>query len=144
MSTMLDCEYSASHALSACQNPYSWKWHAIIAHNTGLRCMVKIWIKFTVTEELECQWHIQTVWEIGISFWVLKLWCPENSFQVFFFLLCFNKKYVKVVVNDFTMHLIILKWLRRQKCRQKKKMKPKDIEAKEETVYKSVFIHLNT
>ena len=49
---MLDCEYSASHALSACQNPYSWKWHAIIAHNTGLRCMIKIWIKFTVTEEL--------------------------------------------------------------------------------------------
>ena len=32
------------------------------------------------------------------------------------------------------MHLIISKWLRRQKCRQDKKMKQKDVEVKEETV----------
>ena len=39
----------------------------------------------------------------------------------FLFQLCFNKKQVEVVVNDFTMHLIISKWLRIQKCRQKRK-----------------------
>ena len=42
------------------------------------------------------------------------------------------------------MHLVISKWLTRQKCRQEKKVKPKDVEVKEETVYESVFIHLNT
>ena len=42
------------------------------------------------------------------------------------------------------MHLIILKWLRRQKCRQKgKTMKQEDVEAKEEILYESVFIYLN-
>ena len=61
-----------------------------------------------------------------------------------FFQFYFNKKYVEVAINDFTMHLIILKWLRRQKCRQKRKtMKQKEVEAKEKSVYESVFIHLN-
>ena len=46
---------------------------------------------------------------------------PKNSYQVFFFQLYFNKKRVKVAINDFTMHLNILKWLRRQNCKQKKK-----------------------
>ena len=47
-----------------------------------------------------------------------------------------------MVISDFTMHLIILKWLRKQKCRQKRKtMKQKEAEAKEESVYKKVFIH---
>ena len=42
------------------------------------------------------------------------------------------------------MHLIILKWLRKQKFKQKRKtMKQKEAEAKEESVYESVFIHLN-
>ena len=36
----------------------------------------------------------------------------KNIFQVFFFQLYFNKKFVEVVVNDFIMPLIILKWLR--------------------------------
>ena len=53
-----------------------------------------------------------------------------------------NKKYVEVAINSFTMHLIILKWLRLQKCREKrKKIKPKDLKVKE-AVYESVFIHL--
>ena len=39
--------------------------------------------------------------------------------------------------------LIVLKWHRRQKCGQKKKMKPKNAEAKEEC-YESVFVHLST
>ena len=42
------------------------------------------------------------------------------------------------------MRLIILKWLRRQKCRQERKtMKQKEVEAKEESVYEGVFIHLS-
>ena len=51
---------------------------------------------------------------------------PKDTLQVFFFLLYFNKKYVKVEINDYTMHLIISKWLRMQKCRQlRKKMRQK-------------------
>ena len=46
---------------------------------------------------------------------------PQKILQVFFFQLYFNKKYVEVMINDFTMHLIISKWLRRQKCREKRK-----------------------
>ena len=45
----------------------------------------------------------------------------KSTFQVFFFQLYFNKKYVKVAINDFTMYLIISKWLRIKKCRQKRK-----------------------
>ena len=44
-------------------------------------------------------------------------------FSVVFYL----KKYVEVVLSDFTMHLIISKWLRRQKWGQKReKMKSKE------------------
>ena len=69
---------------------------------------------------------------------------PKNNFHVFFFGCVSMKKYVELVINDFTMGLIILNWIRRQKCGQcRKKMKPKDVETKEETVYESVFIHLN-
>ena len=49
-----------------------------------------------------------------------KLWHPKNPFQDLFFQLHFNKKYVEVAINDFTMHLVVSKWLRRQKCRQKR------------------------
>ena len=48
-------------------------------------------------------------------------------------------------MNDFTMYLIISKWLRKQKCRQKKKtMRQKDVKKKEQIVYESVFIYLIT
>ena len=60
-----------------------------------------------------------------------------------FFYLYLNKEYVEM--TDAIMHLIISKWLRRQKCRQDRKtMKQKEIKTKEETVNESVFIHLNT
>ena len=36
----------------------------------------------------------------------------KNTFQVFFFHFYVNKNYVEVAINDFTMHLIISKWLR--------------------------------
>ena len=40
---------------------------------------------------------------------------PQKSiFKLSFFSL-FQQKYVEVAINDFTMHLIILKWLRREK-----------------------------
>ena len=45
----------------------------------------------------------------------------KNTFQVYFFHSYFNKKYVEVAINDFTIHLIISKWLRKQKWRQKRK-----------------------
>ena len=39
------------------------------------------------------------------------------------------------------IHLIISKWLRKEKCRQKqKKMSRKHVEVKEEIAYESVFI----
>ena len=70
---------------------------------------------------------------------------PKKHFSgLFFFLLYFNTKYIEVAINDFKMHLIILKWLRRQQCRQKRKtITQKAVKAKEETVYQSVFIYLN-
>ena len=75
--------------------------------------------------------------------WYTSLGTKKASVSLFF-QFYFNKKYVEVAINDFTMHLIILKWLRRQKCRQKRKTKKqKEVEAKEESVYESVFIHLN-
>ena len=70
---------------------------------------------------------------------------PENTFQIFLFQLYFNKKYVEAAINDLKMHLVISKWVRRQKCRQKRKtIRKKVVEVKEKTVYESVFIHLNT
>ena len=45
---------------------------------------------------------------------------PQNTFQVFFFQLYFNKKYVEVATNDFTMHLIISRWLRIKKALRQK------------------------
>ena len=50
-----------------------------------------------------------------------KLWRPKSTFQVFFFQLYFNKKYVEVAINRFIMYQIISKWLKIQKCRQKSK-----------------------
>ena len=46
---------------------------------------------------------------------VYRFGCPKDIFQVFFFQLYFNKKHVKVSINDFTMHLIILEWFGREK-----------------------------
>ena len=45
----------------------------------------------------------------------------KKSFSSFLFQLYFNKKQVEVAINDFTMRLIISKWLRIQRCRQKRK-----------------------
>ena len=39
----------------------------------------------------------------------------EALFRCFFFQLYFNKKYVDVVIDNFTMHLIISKWFRIKK-----------------------------
>ena len=64
-----------------------------------------------------------------------KLWRPNNTFQVLFFQLYFNKKYVEVAINDFTMHL------RRQKCKQKRKtMRQKDIERKKKLSTKAFLM----
>ena len=73
--------------------------------------------------------------------------CPNSGTQKtlfnFFFQLYFNKVYVEIAISDFTMYLV-LKWLRIQKCKQKRKTMRLKVEAKEETVNKSVFIHLTT
>ena len=72
-------------------------------------------------------------------------WKFKIYFKKLFYLLNFDKNYVEVVVNDFTVNLIISKWLRIQKFRQKRKtMRQNDIEVKEEIVYESVFSCLNT
>ena len=61
----------------------------------------------------------------GLGDWYTSLGAqtlpPEKYFSNFIFQLCLNKKYVKVAINDFTMYLIISKWLGRQKCRLKRK-----------------------
>ena len=38
------------------------------------------------------QEHTQAVWETSIAVWAPKLWYPNNTFQVLFFQLYFNKK----------------------------------------------------
>ena len=55
-----------------------------------------------------------------------RLGCPNSGnqntlFQFSFFSCISTKKYVEVAIYDFTMHLNILKWLRTQNCRQKRK-----------------------
>ena len=68
---------------------------------------------------------------------------PEKRFKFSQFF--FYKKYFEVAITDFTMYLIISRWLRRQKCREKvKTLRQKEVEAKEETAYESIFMHLNT
>ena len=49
----------------------------------------------------------------------ILVWAPKKILS-FLFQLYFNKKFAEVTVNDFIMHLIILKWLRIQKCRRKR------------------------
>ena len=44
----------------------------------------------------------------------ILVWAPKKILS-FLFQLYFNKKFAEVTVNDFIMHLIILKWLRIQK-----------------------------
>ena len=89
------------------------------------------------------QWRIQACWENGIPVWVLKL-APKRNFSSFLFQLYFNIKYVEIAVNDFTGHLIISKWLRKPKCRKKRKKVEEKVEPKEQAVYESVSIPLNT
>ena len=66
---------------------------------------------------------------------------PKKTFYVFYVQLYFNK-YIEVVINNFLMQLFISKWLIRQKCRQTRKTK--GVEAKEETIYESVFTLKNS
>ena len=42
--------------------------------------------------------------------------------QFSFFQLYFNKNCTEVAINDFTIHLIILKWFKIQKCKQMRKI----------------------
>ena len=80
-----------------------------------------------------------------LIYWLgLQNFGAQETLFKFPFSAVFNKKYVEVAINDFTMHLIISKWLRRQICRLKRKtIRQKEVEPKE-TVYESAFINLNT
>ena len=83
----------------------------------------------------------QAAWEIGIPIWAPKLWFPKSPFQFFSFSSCIStKRYVEVAISDFTIHLIISKWLRIMQTEEKNK----EVEAIEETVNESVFNYLTT
>ena len=71
------------------------------------------------------QGHIQPIWETCIPVWAPKLWHPKTLFKFCFFSCISTKKYVDIAINDFTMYLIISKWLRKQKCRQERKQQDK-------------------
>ena len=78
---------------------------------------------------------------LGVNSYVCRNYRGKTGRGAFFLPPILNG--VKVAINDFTMHLIISKWLRRQKSKQKTKtMRQKDVEAKEEIAYESVFIYL--
>ena len=68
---------------------------------------------------------------------------PKTLFKFFFS--CTLTRICPITIKYFTMHLIISKLIRRQKCRQKRKtIRQKDVKRKEEILYESVFINLNT
>ena len=79
---------------------------------------------------------------------VYQFGCPKSGAKIIlckfcFFQLYFNKKNCEVAINDFTMHIITSKRLTVQdKNRKSKIVRQKDVEAKEEIAYKSVFIYL--
>ena len=68
---------------------------------------------------------------------------PKTTFQVFFFKLYFSKNYVEVAISDFTMHLIISKWLRTQKCRQKRKTMRQRGQSERENCQRKCFHSFN-
>ena len=66
---------------------------------------------------------------------------PKKLFKFYFFSCISTKKYVEVTINDFTMHLIISKGLKKQKCGQKSKItRQKDVKVKEEIAHEKFFI----
>ena len=74
----------------------------------------------------------------------IGLGAQKNTSSFLLSVLFQQKKPVEVAINNFTMRLIISKWLIKQKCGlNRKTMRQKEIKTKEETVYESIFIHLN-
>lgn len=70
---------------------------------------------------------------------------PKKHFSSFPFPVVFQQElcWSEVVISHSTMHFF--ERLRWQKCRQKRKtIKQKDVKVKEETVYKSLSIHLDS
>ena len=56
---------------------------------------------------------------LGDKYYVFS---AQKTIFKFSFFSCSLTKYAKLVINDFTIDQIILKWFRRQKCRQKRKI----------------------
>ena len=66
---------------------------------------------------------------------------PKKHFSSFRFQLYFKKKKnVAVAISDSAMHLIILKWLRRQKCRRKRKRRRQEDQKKKQSMKVFPFI----
>ena len=57
----------------------------------------------------------------------------QKTFLKFYFFSCIS---TKVAINDFTMYLVISKWLRRQKCRKRKKWDKKMLKWKKNCLQK--------
>ena len=66
-------------------------------------------------------------------------WYTDNTFQVLLFQFHFNKKFVEVVINDFKVYVIIFKWLREPKCRQREKQWDKKTSKKKKELSTKVF-----
>ena len=70
--------------------------YRILLHNC--LCLIKICVCSHVTIKQTSE--IQAILESGMLVWEPKLWHPKNTFQVFFFQLDFNKKYVEVATSE--------------------------------------------
>ena len=81
--------------------------------------------------------HIQVVWETRIPLCARELWCPKNTLKFFIF----RWYSTEVVINDFTMHLIIWKWLGRQNCWKNRKKWDKKTSEWKKNLSASVLIH---
>ena len=80
-------------------------------------------------------------WYTGLGTQTLA---PKKHYQDFFVQLYFNKKYVEVAINYFTVHVIISKWFTRQKIQtEEKTIETKGVEVKEEIISENIFFNLD-
>ena len=59
-----------------------------------------------------------------------KLWRAKKQFSRFLFSVLFQQEIIDLAINDFTMHLLISKWLKIQKCRQEKTIRQRNFQQK--------------
>ena len=133
---------------------FEWVWPFCGVSAQRINNHEHVYLILIVTGTMQCwarrqkskfslQWRIPTVWETGIPVGTTKLWRPINTFQVFFFQLYLNEKFVKwrLMISQ-----CILFWngLEYKNADRREKQWDKAVVVKERTVNETVFIHVTT